>query len=410
MPTPDLRPLSGRSLWWLLAAVLLFALNLRAPIVAPAPVLGLIRDSLGMSEPVSGLFTTIPVLCFGLLAPVASLVIGRAGPDLAVTLGLLGVLAGTIVRSAGGAELAILGTVIIGASITVANVVVPVILHRDFPLRRIGLATGAYTAALNIGSMATSVLTAPVAAAAGWRIALLSWGAVAVLSFGVWTWTVGPRRALLPPPNDPDPAPLAGHSPRPAWKSRTAWALTLAFAGQGFAYYAVTAWLPTLLSQVQGQSAAGAGASSSIFQITAVVGALGVPLMAARRSLRTVLSTVCCLWLALPLGLMLAPGWWPLWCSLGGVAQGGGITVIFIAIVRLARGSAHARSLSTMAQGGGYVIASAGPVVIGAIHTAAGGWIWPLTAVLAAVVVLFAMGMVGARAADAVTAAGARKR
>jgi MFS transporter, CP family, cyanate transporter len=401
VPTPDFRPLRVRSLWWLLAAILLFALSLRGPIVAPAPVLGLIRDSLGMSEPESGLLTTIPVLCFGLLAPLASFIIRKSGPDLAVTLSLLGILAGTVVRSSGGTGLAVLGTAIIGASITVANVVVPVILHRDFPLRQVGIATGAYTAALNVGSMATSVLMAPLAAVVGWRVALLSWGAVALASIGAWIWTVGARPALLRPP--PLPGPAAHNPAQPVvriWTSRTAWALTLGFGGQGFAYYAVTAWLPSLLSEVQGQPAAIAGASSSIFQITAVAGALGVPILATRLSLRAIVATVSCLWLALPAGLMLAPGLWPLWGTMGGIGQGGGITVIFIAVVRLARNSAHARGLSTMVQGGGYVISSVGPVVFGAIHAASGGWVWPLASVLAAIAVLFVMATAGAAAAD----------
>jgi CP family cyanate transporter-like MFS transporter len=114
-------------------------------------------------------------------------------------------------------------------------------------------------------------------------------------------------------------------------------ALTLGFAGQGFAYYAVTAWLPSLLADVQRQSSAAAGASSSLFQITAVAGAPGVPALATRLSLPTIVATVSCLWLALPSGLILGSGLWPLRLTLGGIAQGGGVTVIFIAVVRLAR-------------------------------------------------------------------------
>ncbi len=220
MPTADFRPLRARSLWWLLAAILLFALSLRGPIVAPAPVLGLIRDALGMSEPQSGLLTTIPVLCFGLLAPLASFVIRKSGPDLSVTLSLLGVLAGTVVRSSGGAEMAMVGTVVIGAAITVANVVVPVILHRDFPVRQIGIATGACTAALNIGSMATSVLMAPPAAVAGWRApccpgALSAWWPSAS---GSAPWGRAPHCNALRPIPIPQYAPLLN---RPSGSGQT---------------------------------------------------------------------------------------------------------------------------------------------------------------------------------------------
>ncbi|MCU1572058.1 MAG: transporter [Micrococcaceae bacterium] len=396
--TPRPFPRRGRALWILLAAILLVALNLRAPIVAPAPVLGMLRDALQLSELQSGLLTTIPVLCFGLLAPLASLLIARSGPYLSVTLCLLGVVAGTVLRSSGGAGTALLGTVVIGAAITVGNVVVPVILHRDFPYTQVGLATGAYTAALNIGSMATSLLTAPLAALLGWRLALLSWAVVAAAALLVWSRTVGRTAAWLIPANSEPVGPAGPGSPAEAraWGSPRAWALMLAFAGQGFAYYAVTAWLPTLLVELQGQSAASAGAGSSLFQIAAVVGALGVPVIARKPNLRTVLVVVVVLWLTVPLGLMLLPALWPLWCCLGGAAQGGGITVIFIAVVRQSRNSGHARPLSTMVQGGGYVLASTGPLAMGGIRGLSHNWTAPLLVVLLAILVLLVLGLVGA--------------
>ena len=63
---------------------------------------------------------------------------------------------------------------------------------------------------------------------------------------------------------------------------RIGWWLTLAFCGQAFSYYSVTAWLPTLLADTRGLSLAASGASASLFQVAAIAGALGVPLMADR--------------------------------------------------------------------------------------------------------------------------------
>ena len=50
-----------------------------------------------------------------------------------------------------------------------------------------------YTAALNIGSFLTSVAMAPLAAAAGWRLALGSVAVLAVAAVAVWVLAVGPR-------------------------------------------------------------------------------------------------------------------------------------------------------------------------------------------------------------------------
>ncbi|OMQ15287.1 hypothetical protein A7K94_0210635 [Modestobacter sp. VKM Ac-2676] len=106
------------------------------------------------------------------------------------------------------------------------------------------------------------------------------------------------------------------------------------------------------------------------------------------------LLAVVVLWATLPLGMLAAPSLWPLWCSLAGVAQGGGITVIFIAIIRRSRGQTESRQLSAMVQGCGYVVGATGPLVIGAVHDATGDWTAPLLVVLGAVIMMTVAGTV----------------
>jgi CP family cyanate transporter-like MFS transporter len=101
-------------------------------------------------------------------------------------------------------------------------------------------------------------------------------------------------------------------------------------------------------------------------------------------------------WATLPVGLLLAPSLWPLWCSLAGAAQGGGITVVFIAIVRRSRDLTENRQLSAMVQGGGYVVAATGPLVVGAAHDATGGWTVPLLVILGSVTVMAVAGTASA--------------
>ena len=149
--------------WILLACIGLIALNMRGPFVAVAPVLGPMQQELGFTSVELGLLTGIPVLCFSLAAPLASLAGRRLGAELAITLTLAGVLAGVAVRSAGGGAMVMAGTVILGLAITVGNIAVPLIIRRDFSPRRQGTAMGIYTAALNVGSFVTSVVTAPLA-------------------------------------------------------------------------------------------------------------------------------------------------------------------------------------------------------------------------------------------------------
>ena len=405
--------------WLLPAAIVLIALNFRGPIVAPAPVIGEIRIDLGLTATIAGLLTTIPVLCFSLATPFASWVIAKADPERAVSLSLVIVLVGTVVRSLPSSAALLVGTAVIGIGITIGNVVVPVVIRRDTSPERVGIVTGVYTSALNVGSMITSLGTAPIASAWGWPVAIAVWALFAVVAGLAWTYAVGARAAWLRPARvEPVVAtgpvelltetgsirtvPSGSRSDavtepvRPARRLIT-WGLTLAFGGQAFSYYALTAWIPTLLHDEIGFSAESSGASSSVFQIMAVVGALGVPVLATRFRPRGIIALVAVLWLAMPLGLLLAPQLWLLWSILGGAAQGGGITVIFIVIVRIVTSDDDARRMSAFVQGGGYLIGSAGPLVAGSLHGATGDWTAPLLVVLVAVLTLGVAGTIAAR-------------
>lgn len=371
-----------------MAGIALLALNLRGPFVAVAPVVGLMQADLGFSPVLLGLLTSIPVLCFSLAAPVASLAARKFGAEFAVTLTILGVLAGVVVRSIDAPGMVILGTVIIGLAITVGNIAVPLIIRRDFRAKRQGAAMGIYTAALNIGSFLTSVVTAPLAELVGWRMALASVGVLAVAAMLVWVLAAGPRQALLPW----ETVSRSGAAERLTAVRGSGWitaGLTAGFAGQAFSYYAVTAWLPSYLNDELGMSVSQAGAGSSIFQLLAIVGALGVPFAAKYFSTTTTAVALGVLWTSVPAGLLLAPGLWWLWSVSGGIAQGGGVTLIFLATIRLARDQVSAGRMSATVQGVGYCFAAVAPPLLGFVHNASQSWTPPLLMVLASVLVFF---------------------
>ena len=367
--------------WILLASIALIALNMRGPFVAVAPVVGQMQRDLGFTPVELGFLTGIPVLCFALAAPLASLTGRKLGPEFAITLTLLGVLLGVVVRSAGGGALVMLGTVILGVAITIGNIVVPLIIRRDFAPAQQGAAMGIYTAALNIGSFVTSMVSAPLAELLGWRPAIAACGVFALAAAAVWGLAVR-RRAFVPeavPGTDPA---------RPVGKPASRWitaGLTAGFAGQAFSYYGVTAWLPSLLADELGMAPSAAGAGSSLFQIFAIAGGLGVPFAARFASTTTAGLTLGLLWLTVPVGLLLAPELWWLWSSFGGIAQGGGITLIFIAIIRLARDQASAGRMSAVVQGAGYCFGAAAPTLLGYVHGVSGSWTGALLLILGSV-------------------------
>lgn len=377
----------------LITAILLLALNLRGPLVAVSAVVDPIRADLGIDAATVGLFTSLPVLCFGLATPLASALLARAGLARGVLVALAVLLVGIVVRSLDGLPAAVIGTLLLGLAITTGNVAVPVVIGRDLP-RHAGAVLGAYTAALNVGSMLTLSLTVPIAAAAGWRAALASWGVLVVGSAVVWWW------ATRHPGREPATVEATATTTSAAWWRRpVAWVLTAAFAGQAFAYYGVTAWLPQLLRDELAMPDATAGAAASVFQIAALSGAFGVPVLLRYAGPRATVLVVCAAWTTIPIGLLLAPELWTVWFIVGGAAQGGGMVVIFSLIVRVARDAAESRQFSALVQGGGYTVAAAGPPVIGAVHAATGDWTAPLLVVLVAIALLAVAGSTVARTA-----------
>ncbi|PWF79799.1 MFS transporter [Kocuria rosea] len=390
-------PIPPRALPWVVVGIVLVALSLRGPIIAPTPVITQIQSELGLSAATAGLLTGLPVLLFALVTPLASKLIGRFGPEAAVLACLSGVLAGTVIRSAGPTAVVLAGTVVIGTAIAVGNIVVPVIIRRDVSWRRIPTVTAAYTAALNVGSMITALGTAPLAAAVGWRWALVAWGALTVVALVFWL-VVARRRTGTPPaastPAEPSTATGTLRQARGTTQiRRIGWWLTLAFCGQAISYYSVTAWLPTLLADTRGLSLAASGAGASLFQVAAIAGALGVPLLAARAPSWVPVTVIGALWITLPVGLLIAPEGYLVWSAVGGVAQGGGFTTIFSIVARIVRTDAEAAATSARIQGAGYLAATVGPPLVGALNAGTGGWTVPLLVVLGATLVFLAGGL-----------------
>lgn len=382
----------GHGGFLILLALVTLALILRSPLTAIAPIVNDLRQGLAIGAVTIGLLTSIPILCFGVLTPLASWVIARTGIETSIFITLTGAAAGMIIRSSGGANLALSGTLILGASLTVGNIVCLMVIARDFPLRT-RMVTGIYTSALNVGTMLTSAVTAPLAALMGWRIALAAVTVLVIPAIGLWM-AVTPRGASRGPSAPTalkNEGPLKSQGPEtnpPAvWRRPIAWLLVTAFSTHLFVYYAITAWLPTYLIQADGMNASVAGLVASVFQILALLGSFGAPALAGRVSVPWLLVVMAVCWIITPLGLLGAPQAWFIWSITGGIATGGGFTVVFMLIMSHAHDLQDNRRISAFVQGIGYALSSVGPLVIGSLNQTFGGWTagFLLLAVVAAV-------------------------
>lgn len=363
----------------LLAGVVLLGFQLRSPLVALAPLAAAAQHGWGVAATGFGLLTTLPLLCFGLATPLAPLLERRIGLESSILVCLGGIVAATVLRSVDGFGLALASAALLGVAITIGNVLVPTVIRRDLPPRGRGPATGVYVASLNVGTWLTSIATVPLAGVLGWRAAAAAWSVAGVATAGLWVVLL--RR------NPVAPVRAASTAPPPRFRpDGLAVLLGLGFACQAFSYYGLTTWLPTLLADERGYSAATAGGASSVFQLAGLIGAVSVPFAALRLRPRTVLAVVGVLWISLPVGLLVAPEQFLLVAVLGGAAQGGGFAAIFTIIADVGGDPRRTTALSAFVQTVGYLVAAVAPPIVGGVHQLGGRWSAPLLVVLAATV------------------------
>ena len=387
----------------MIVGIVFLAINLRAPIIAPTAVLGDIQDGTGLSAAGVGLLTGLPVLLFALATPLAGKAIGRIGAEATVLSCLTGVLVGTVLRSLGPPWLVLVGTGVIGVAITLGNIAVPVIIRREVPYGQVSMVTGLYSAIMNVGSMATLLGTGPLAAVVGWRWAIALWGALAVIGLVYWVFVI--RLKVRRSEAVDDSVLPAATQDRTPWREappefrRITALLVITFSGQSISYYTTTTWLPSILADTGGLSSNASGGTASLFQVAAILGAFGVPLLAVRSKAWMPVAIVAVLWLSRPVGLLLAPQAYVLWAITGGIAQGGGFTAIFSIIARTAGSDRQTASASARVQGGGYLAATLAPPFAGWLGTVTGGWTAPITLILAATSAFTIAGLLAARIA-----------
>jgi CP family cyanate transporter-like MFS transporter len=383
------RPVAGL---FLAVGVVVLALNLRASIVAVSPILGVIRGDTGMSTAAAGLLTTLPLLCFGVLSPFASRLGRRFGVEPVLLAAMAAIVAGTALRLVPDTTSLLAGTVVIGAGIAVANVLLPGLIKRDFGAR-VGFMTGLYSMSLAVGAALAAGSTVPLARATDtdWRVTLSFWGLPAVLALVVWAPQVRTRTRIRE-------VRAAAHPVRGLWRSPVTWLVTGFMGIQSLAYYATTVYLPSVLTDA-GLSPALAGWLLSLANVLGVVAAFTAPTLAVRTGRPGVVVVLIAVLAAGGLvGLVVAPAAGAyLWVVLLGFAQTAAFSLAVLFIVLRSPDGRHAAQLSGIAQSAGYLLAALGPLVVGAVHQASGSWVPPLILLLVLLLPQTAAGLGAAR-------------
>lgn len=345
----------------LVLGIIFIASNLRTPLTAVGPLVSDIRSDLGISNGMTGFLTTLPLLTFAGLSLLSSKLGTKIGNELAIFLGLIVLIAGILLRSAGGSAALFAGTFLIGMGIVVGNVLVPSIIKQKFP-EKVGLLTSIFSISMSLSAGISSGMSVPLANDLhwGWRQSLLVWILVAVAAIIFWLPQLYHRERAV---KVAKPASTANF----IWHSSLAWQVAFFMGLQSFLFYCFIAWFPAVL-QSHGLSMASAGWLLSFFQIIAIPASFIVPILADRLNDQRGITVISCLIYFMGLlGLLLSKNMILLTTSVALMGVGGGacISLAFTFIGLRSSNGAQAAELSGMAQSVGYLLAAAGPIIIG---------------------------------------------
>ncbi|WP_170323693.1 CynX/NimT family MFS transporter [Cryptosporangium phraense] len=376
------------------AAIALVAANLRPALASVGPVLSDIRTDLGLSGAGASVLTALPVVFLGVMAAAAPALSRRWGSERVIAIAMAVIAVTLALRVTDGRTALFGGTLLAAGAIAVSNVLIPALIKRDFP-DHAGQMTGVYTMALSGFAAVAAGVTVPLSNAtdAGWRGGLGFWALPALVAFVVWTalvWVPGRRRWPDAPP------PRAGAS---LLREPLAWQITLYFGLQSLSFYSILSWLPSIYRDA-GYDPATAGLLLSISAFVQIPVSLVLPTFAARSADQRWYTLACTVVTGLGLaGILVAPTGAPyLWVVIVGIGQGGSFGVALLLFALRTRTTATTARLSAQAQTVGYLLAAAGPLLVGAVHDVTHSWSAPIGLLLVLAVPQMAFGLLaGAR-------------
>ena len=356
----------------------LIALTLRPSLTSVGPLLPEMEREIPLSTTAAAVLTSLPLLSFALVSPLTPTLLRRYRIERVLTSCLLVLAAGLFLRIAPGVLALLSGTIVIGSSIAVMNVVLPVVVKRDAP-HRARLVTGLYAMAMTFGASLGSGLTVPFTdlTDSGWQAGLALWIVLVIPAAAFWIARARGQTRSLPP----DSA-IAATPAR-----RVDWPVTLFFGLQSGVFYAAISWVPSAL-QDQGVSSAHAGALVSVALLIGIPVSLIAPQLVTRRGdHRPYLAAFVLAATVGLVGLALVPAAALVWMIIFGIGIGATFPLGLAFIVERSADPRDAERRSSVAQTVGYSLAVAGPLLVGALHDLSRNWTLPLV-FLAAVMLI----------------------
>ncbi|HET5057595.1 TPA: CynX/NimT family MFS transporter [Streptococcus pneumoniae] len=357
--------------------IILIGVSLRTPFTVLPIILGNISQGLEVEVSSLGVLTSLPLLMFTLFSPFSTQLAQKIGLEHLFTYSLFFLTIGSLIRLI-NLPLLYLGTLMVGASVAVINVLLPSLIQANQP-KKIGFLTTLYVTSMGIATALASYLAVPITQASSWKGLILLLTLLCLATFFVWLPNHRYNHRLAPQTKQ--------KSQIKVMRNKQVWAIIIFSGFQSLIFYTVMTWLPTM-SIHAGLSSHEAGLLTSILSLISIPFSMTIPSLTTSLSTRNrqLMLTLVSLAGVVGISMLFFPInnfiYWLAIHLLIGTATSALFPYLMVNFSLKTSAPEKTAQLSGLSQTGGYILAAFGPTLFGYSFDLFHSWVPSVAALL----------------------------
>ncbi|HFH1961129.1 TPA: CynX/NimT family MFS transporter [Streptococcus pneumoniae] len=357
--------------------IILIGVSLRTPFTVLPIILGNISQGLEVEVSSLGVLTSLPLLMFTLFSPFSTRLAQKIGLEHLFTYSLFFLTIGSLIRLI-NLPLLYLGTLMVGASVAVINVLLPSLIQANQP-KKIGFLTTLYVTSMGIATALASYLAVPITQASSWKGLILLLTLLCLATFLVWLPNHRYNHRLAPQTKQ--------KSQIKVMRNKQVWAIIIFSGFQSLIFYTVMTWLPTM-SIHAGLSSHEAGLLTSILSLISIPFSMTIPSLTTSLSTRNrqLILTLVSLAGVVGISMLFFPInnfiYWLAIHLLIGTATSALFPYLMVNFSLKTSAPEKTAQLSGLSQTGGYILAAFGPTLFGYSFDLFHSWVPSVAALL----------------------------
>lgn len=357
--------------------IILIGVSLRTPFTVLPIILGNISQGLEVEVSSLGVLTSLPLLMFTLFSPFSTQLAQKIGLEHLFTYSLFFLTIGSLIRLI-NLPLLYLGTLMVGASVAVINVLLPSLIQANQP-KKIGFLTTLYVRSMGIATALASYLAVPITQASSWKGLILLLTLLCLATFLVWLPNHRYNHRLAPQTKQ--------KSQIKVMRNKQVWAIIIFSGFQSLIFYTAMTWLPTM-SIHAGLSSHEAGLLTSILSLISIPFSMTIPSLTTSLSTRNrqLMLTLVSLAGVVGISMLFFPInnfiYWLAIHLLIGTATSALFPYLMVNFSLKTSAPEKTAQLSGLSQTGGYILAAFGPTLFGYSFDLFHSWVPSVAALL----------------------------